>query len=163
MVVPTEPGLMIGIDRLKDIEWTEKKLEALKKIFKGATGNASLADKAKKLEIVSQSHARRARWLTLHYQDTVAKVLEVLSVQNKDVRKAEWNNKEVSFHPFELVYESWLMLFSDSSISWTNYNCWLLSQSFTWSTYQRRITLERRTSGEYSAISFDPLLTLTAG
>ena len=39
--------------RLKYIEWVEKKLEALRKIFKGATGTANLADKAKKFEIVS--------------------------------------------------------------------------------------------------------------
>ena len=40
------------IRRLKDIEWTENKIAALKKIFKGATGTANLADKAKKFEIV---------------------------------------------------------------------------------------------------------------
>ena len=36
--------------RLKDTEWVQKKLEALKKTFRG-TGTASLADKAKKEEI----------------------------------------------------------------------------------------------------------------
>lgn len=30
-------------------------------------------------------------------QDTVAKVLDVLTVQNKDVRKGTWSNKEVSW------------------------------------------------------------------
>jgi obg-like ATPase 1 len=37
--------------RLKDTEWITKKLEACKKAFRG-TGTASLADKAKKEEIV---------------------------------------------------------------------------------------------------------------
>lgn len=38
--------------RLKDIDWVEKALEALKKTSR-ALGNTSLADKAKKEEIVS--------------------------------------------------------------------------------------------------------------
>jgi obg-like ATPase 1 len=38
--------------RLKDIEWVEKALDALKKTSR-ALGNTSLADKAKKEEIVS--------------------------------------------------------------------------------------------------------------
>ena len=38
--------------RLKDIEWVEKALEALKKTTR-ALGNTSLADRAKKEEIVS--------------------------------------------------------------------------------------------------------------
>lgn len=37
--------------RLKDIEWVEKHLAAIKKTFRG-TGTANLADKAKKEEIV---------------------------------------------------------------------------------------------------------------
>ncbi|KAI5481346.1 GTP binding protein [Pseudohyphozyma bogoriensis] len=64
--------------RLKDIEWVEKKHELLKKSLRGATGTANLADKAKKEEL-----------------DTVAKVLDVLTVQNKDVRKGTWTNKEI--------------------------------------------------------------------
>ncbi|KAL8277561.1 hypothetical protein RQP46_009993 [Phenoliferia psychrophenolica] len=64
--------------RLKDIEWVEKKHELLRKALRGATGTANLADKAKKEEF-----------------DTVSKVLDVLTVQNKDVRKAVWTNKEV--------------------------------------------------------------------
>ncbi|SCV74671.1 BQ2448_7700 [Microbotryum intermedium] len=64
--------------RLKDIEWVEKKYDALKKALRGATGTANLADKAKKEEL-----------------DCVAKVLDVLTVQNKDVRKATWSNKEI--------------------------------------------------------------------
>ncbi|KDE07259.1 cytoplasm protein [Microbotryum lychnidis-dioicae p1A1 Lamole] len=64
--------------RLKDIEWVEKKHDALKKALRGATGTANLADKAKKEEL-----------------DCVAKVLDVLTVQNKDVRKATWSNKEI--------------------------------------------------------------------
>lgn len=38
--------------RLKDIEWVEKAIDALKKTSR-ALGNTSLADKAKKEEIVS--------------------------------------------------------------------------------------------------------------
>lgn len=64
--------------RLKDAEWVEKTLTALKKAFRG-TGNASLAEKAKKQEI-----------------DTVEKALKALTEDNKDIRKIEWTNKEVS-------------------------------------------------------------------
>jgi len=47
--------------RLKDIEWVEKALDALKKTTR-SLGNNSLADKAKKEEIVSLApcHWRRA-------------------------------------------------------------------------------------------------------
>jgi obg-like ATPase 1 len=64
--------------RLKDVEWVQKTLEALKKTFRG-TGTANLADKAKKEEI-----------------DTVEKVLKALTEEQKDVRKIDWTNKEVS-------------------------------------------------------------------
>ena len=40
--------------RLKDIEWVEKALDALKKTTR-SLGNTSLADKAKKEEIVSST------------------------------------------------------------------------------------------------------------
>jgi len=63
--------------RLKDIEWVTKHLETLKKGFRG-TGTANLADKAKKEEI-----------------DTVTKILACLAEDKKDVRKAEWGNKEI--------------------------------------------------------------------
>ena len=63
--------------RLKDIEWVEKHLENLKKANR-SLNNTSLADKAKKQE-----------------QATVEKIYKVLTEENKDVRKAEWNNKEV--------------------------------------------------------------------
>ena len=62
--------------RLKDIEWVEKTLEALKK-GKPLT-NTSLADKAKKEEIACTE-----------------KVLDLIKNQGRDVRKGEWNNKEV--------------------------------------------------------------------
>ncbi|BGP14669.1 hypothetical protein JCM10213_001621 [Rhodosporidiobolus nylandii] len=64
--------------RLKDIEWVEKKQDALKKTLRGATGTANLRDKALKEEL-----------------DTVTKVLELLRDSNKDVRKGTWNNKEI--------------------------------------------------------------------
>ncbi|KAF9533723.1 P-loop containing nucleoside triphosphate hydrolase protein [Crepidotus variabilis] len=63
--------------RLKDIEWVEKSLEAHKKTGR-SLGSNSLADKAKKEEIV-----------------TIEKIYKVLTVDNKDIRKAEWNNKEI--------------------------------------------------------------------
>ncbi|GAA5858464.1 hypothetical protein JCM1840_001218 [Sporobolomyces johnsonii] len=66
--------------RLKDIEWVEKKQEALKKSLRGATGTANLADKAKKEEL-----------------DCVTKVLDLLVNQNKDVRKGTWTNKEIDY------------------------------------------------------------------
>ncbi|KAJ7284693.1 P-loop containing nucleoside triphosphate hydrolase protein [Mycena rebaudengoi] len=63
--------------RLKDIEWTEKALENLKKTAR-SLGSNSLADKARKEEIA-----------------TVEKVLKLLSVDGKDARKGDWNNKEI--------------------------------------------------------------------
>lgn len=62
--------------RLKDIEWVEKTLEALKK-GKPLT-NTSMADKLKKEEIACTE-----------------KVLDLIKNQGKDVRKGDWNNKEV--------------------------------------------------------------------
>lgn len=62
--------------RLKDIEWVEKSLEAMKK-GKPLT-NTSLADKAKKEEIATQE-----------------RILKCLKEDNMDVRKGDWNNKEV--------------------------------------------------------------------
>jgi len=63
--------------RLKDIEWVEKHLEGLKRTGR-SLGSNSLADKAKKEEIA-----------------IVEKILKVLTVDNKDIRKADWNNKEI--------------------------------------------------------------------
>ncbi|GAA6002069.1 hypothetical protein JCM10207_003059 [Rhodosporidiobolus poonsookiae] len=63
--------------RLKDIEWVEKKQDALKKTLRGATGTANLRDKALKEEL-----------------DTVTKVLDLLR-EDKDVRKGTWSNKEI--------------------------------------------------------------------
>lgn len=86
--------------RLKDIEWVQKALDNLKKGGR-ALGNNSLADKAKKEEIVrlfalfavvkimSRSH------MGVNVQATIEKVLKTLNEDNKDVRKVNWNNKEV--------------------------------------------------------------------
>ncbi|KAJ7454837.1 P-loop containing nucleoside triphosphate hydrolase protein [Mycena latifolia] len=63
--------------RLKDIEWVEKALENLKKTGR-SLGSNSLADKARKEEIA-----------------TVEKILKLLAVDGKDVRKGDWNNKEI--------------------------------------------------------------------
>ncbi|KAF5327250.1 hypothetical protein D9619_004583 [Psilocybe cf. subviscida] len=63
--------------RLKDIEWVEKHLDGLKKTGRNLN-STSLADKAKKEEII-----------------TVEKILKTLTVDGKDVRKADWTNKEI--------------------------------------------------------------------
>jgi obg-like ATPase 1 len=63
--------------RLKDVEWVEKALEVLKKTGR-ALNSTSLADKAKKEEIA-----------------TTERILHVLKEEKRDVRKVEWNNKEV--------------------------------------------------------------------
>ncbi|RPD54313.1 cytoplasmic protein [Lentinus tigrinus ALCF2SS1-6] len=63
--------------RLKDIEWVEKHLDGLKKSGR-SLGNNSLADRQKKEEIA-----------------TVQKIYDVLTKDNKDVRKYEWTGKEV--------------------------------------------------------------------
>ncbi|KAL0063695.1 hypothetical protein AAF712_009387 [Marasmius tenuissimus] len=63
--------------RLKDIEWVEKHLDGLKKTGR-SLGSNSLADKARKEEIA-----------------TVEKVYKVLTEDQKDVRKQDWNNKEI--------------------------------------------------------------------
>lgn len=68
--------------RLKDIEWVEKHLDGLKKTGR-ALGSNSLADKAKKEEIA-----------------IIEKIYNVLTKENKDVRKVDWNNKEVRQHPY---------------------------------------------------------------
>ncbi|KAK0226396.1 P-loop containing nucleoside triphosphate hydrolase protein [Armillaria fumosa] len=77
-VDPTRDMSIIQTElRLKDIEWVEKQLEGLKKTGR-SLNSTSLADKAKKEEIA-----------------TVEKILKVLSVDEKDVRKHDWSNKEI--------------------------------------------------------------------
>jgi obg-like ATPase 1 len=73
--------------RIKDIEFVEKHLEALKKIT--GRGGQSLEVKQKKEEEV-----------------VVLKVLTHLS-EEKDVRKGDWTNKEVSSPcpPLRLYYD----------------------------------------------------------
>lgn len=74
--------------RLKDIEWVEKEIEKLQKQVRSC-GNVSLADKAKKEELA-----------------TVEKILKTLKDDNKDVRKGNWSNKEVSSSPIPLDDEN---------------------------------------------------------
>lgn len=81
--------------RLKDIEWVEKALDGLKKTTR-SLGSISLADKAKKEEIVSQVGLFMF-YLLNNFQTIVEKIYKVLTVDNKDVRKVDWNNKEVRF------------------------------------------------------------------
>ncbi len=84
--------------RLKDIEWVEKAVDNLKKAGR-SLGNNSLADKAKKEEIVGSTLiVFFIVNLSLHFQAMVEKIHKVLTVDNKDIRKAEWNNKEASPH-----------------------------------------------------------------
>ncbi|KAE8209609.1 hypothetical protein CF319_g5807 [Tilletia indica] len=63
--------------RLKDIEWVEKGLEAAKKVARSA-GNNSLEDKKKKEEVA-----------------ILEKVLKTIQEDNMDVRKGDWNTKEI--------------------------------------------------------------------
>ena len=83
--------------RLKDIEWVEKALDALKKTSR-ALGNTSLADRAKKEEIVSSRLRQWRRGHTNKERDKAIteRILHVLTVEGKDVRKIDWNNREVS-------------------------------------------------------------------
>ncbi|KAK2463491.1 hypothetical protein APHAL10511_004577 [Amanita phalloides] len=64
--------------RLKDMEWVQKALENLKKSGR-SLGTTSLADRARKEEIA-----------------TVEKIYQILTEEGKDIRKAEWTNKEVN-------------------------------------------------------------------
>jgi len=64
--------------RLKDIEWVEKTLEDTRKKARIA-GNNSLADRQTKEILVTQE-----------------KILKMLKEDNRDVRKGDWGNKEVS-------------------------------------------------------------------
>jgi len=78
-VDPTRDMTIIQTElRLKDIEWTEKTIEALKRGMRSSGAN-SLAEKAKKEELA-----------------TVEKVLATMKDENKDVRKGVWSSKEVS-------------------------------------------------------------------
>jgi obg-like ATPase 1 len=72
--------------RLKDIEWVEKHIDTQKKSARSA-GNNSLEDRKKKEDL-----------------GTMEKVLHLIKEENKDVRKGEWNNKEVSiFYLYSLL------------------------------------------------------------
>ena len=81
--------------RLKDIEWVEKTLDGLKKSGR-SLGSNSLADKARKEEIVIHFPPHSFFHFQSFPQATVEKVLKTLTVDGKDIRKADWNNKEVS-------------------------------------------------------------------
>lgn len=63
--------------RLKDIDWTEKMIDLQKKTTRSA-GNNSLEDKRKKEDLA-----------------TMEKVLHHIKELNRDVRKGDWNSKEV--------------------------------------------------------------------
>ena len=86
--------------RLKDIEWVEKALDGVKRSGR-ALGNNSLADKAKKEEIVSSnpnwSYVKIHNLLISYIIKAITeKVLNHVKELQKDVRKGDWNNKEVS-------------------------------------------------------------------
>lgn len=89
--------------RLKDIEWVEKALDGVKRSGR-ALGNNSLADKAKKEEIVSSQLCIGLFSPILHDSPNILfvikaiteKVLNHVKELQKDVRKGDWNNKEVS-------------------------------------------------------------------
>ncbi|WFC99809.1 hypothetical protein MYAM1_002555 [Malassezia yamatoensis] len=63
--------------RLKDIEWVEKNLDNARKNARSA-GNNSLEDRKKKEEVA-----------------IIEKVLHCLQEENRDVRKGDWNSKEI--------------------------------------------------------------------
>lgn len=64
--------------RLKDIDWIEKALDNAKKNARSA-GNVSLEDKKRKEEV-----------------GIIEKLLKHVQEDNKDIRKGDWNNNEVS-------------------------------------------------------------------
>ncbi|KAF8591145.1 cytoplasmic protein [Ramaria rubella] len=63
--------------QLKDIEWVEKSLEAARKTGR-ALGTSSLAGRQRAEEILTQE-----------------RILKLLKEEHKDVRKGDWNNKEI--------------------------------------------------------------------
>ena len=77
-VDPTRDMEIISTElRLKDIEWVEKALDTARKNARSA-GNNSLEDRKKKEEV-----------------GVIEKVLHCLQEENRDVRKGDWNAKEV--------------------------------------------------------------------
>ncbi|WFD16404.1 hypothetical protein MARU1_002441 [Malassezia arunalokei] len=77
-VDPTRDMEIISTElRLKDIEWVEKALDNARKNARSA-GNNSLEDRKKKEEVA-----------------IIEKVLKCLQEDNMDVRKGDWNAKEV--------------------------------------------------------------------
>ena len=77
-VDPTRDMKIISTElRLKDIEWVEKALDNARKNARSA-GNNSLEDRKKKEEVA-----------------IIEKVLKCLQEDNMDVRKGDWNAKEV--------------------------------------------------------------------
>lgn len=82
--------------RLKDIEWCEKQIDSQKKTARSA-GNNSLEDRKKKEDLA-----------------IMEKVLHLISVENKDVRKGDWNSKEVSIAipPFSFFFPNKQLAFT---------------------------------------------------
>ncbi|WFD02258.1 hypothetical protein MOBT1_000939 [Malassezia obtusa] len=77
-VNPTRDMEIISTElRLKDIEWVEKNLDTARKNARSA-GNNSLEDRKKKEEVA-----------------IIEKVLHCLQEENRDVRKGDWNGKEI--------------------------------------------------------------------
>ncbi|WFD08115.1 hypothetical protein MVES1_003484 [Malassezia vespertilionis] len=77
-VDPTRDMNIISTElRLKDIEWAEKALDEARKNARSA-GNNSLEDRKKKEEVA-----------------VIEKILKVLKEDDMDVRKGDWNGKEV--------------------------------------------------------------------
>ena len=77
-VNPTRDMEIISTElRLKDIEWVEKALDNARKNARSA-GNNSLEDRKKKEEVA-----------------VIEKIHHLLAEENRDVRKGDWNAKEV--------------------------------------------------------------------
>lgn len=78
--------------RLKDIDWIEKALDNSKKNARSA-GNVSLEDKKRKEEVA-----------------IIEKILKYVQEDNKDIRKGDWNNNEVSSRTSTLQLSLLLLL-----------------------------------------------------
>ena len=80
--------------QLKDIEWVEKSLENARKTGR-ALGTSSLAGRQRAEEIVSNLSSQLFYPLLTTFKATQERILKLLKEDGKDVRKGEWNNKEV--------------------------------------------------------------------
>lgn len=94
--------------RLKDIEWVEKALDNLKKTGR-SLGPNSMAGKQRNEEIVRAILIfcrHKVADMTACLKAVVEKILKTLTVDEKDVRKVDWGNKEVCSLRHSIIYVS---------------------------------------------------------